>query len=324
MIPLPQEPKIIKKDKNKGVFEIEALYPGYGVTIGNSLRRVLLSSMEGAAITKVKIKGVSHEFSTIKGVLEDVILILLNLKRIRFKMYASESQTGNLKIKGEKEVRASDFKLPPQVEIANKDLHIATLTDKKASLEMEIQIEKGIGYESQDQRKKEKLEIGTISLDAVYTPVKNVSFRVENMRVGERTDYDRLILEIETDGTVLPEQALFQACKILVSHFSLLNESLEKEVGEEKELPIEKEKKKAAKKSRKKTGKKPADSSEIKLENLDISQRIISALHDDRIKSMAGLMRRKESSILDIKGIGKKGLGEIKKALKKFNLELEK
>jgi DNA-directed RNA polymerase subunit alpha len=225
VIPLPLQPKIIEKKGNKAVFEIEALYPGYGVTIGNSLRRVLLSSLSGAAVTQMKIKGVPHEFSTIPGVLEDVIQIMLNLKQLRFKIYTQEPQRAILKVKGEKEVKGSDFEIPAQLELVNKDCHIATLTDKKASLEMEIQVEKGIGYLPRENRKKEKLEIGTIPIDAIFTPIRKVAFRVENMRVGERTDFDKLFLEIETDGTISPETAFSQAAEILVKHFSLFYET---------------------------------------------------------------------------------------------------
>ncbi len=235
MIPLPLPPKIIKKEENKAIFEIEALYPGYGVTIGNSLRRVLLSSLEGAAVTEMKIKGVAHEFSTIPGVLEDVIQIMLNLKKLRFKMFSDQPVTATLKVKGEKEVKGSDFKLPSQVELVNKDCHIATITDKKTELEMEIKIEKGIGYLARERRKKEKLPIGTIIVDAIFTPIKRVTFRQENMRVGERTDFDRLFLEIETDGTISPEEAFFQASEILVKHFSLFSESLQKKMKEKKD-----------------------------------------------------------------------------------------
>lgn len=225
MILLPKSPKIITKKEHSACFEIEALYPGYGVTIGNSLRRVLLSSLSGAAITQMKIKGVQHEFSTISGVLEDVITIAMNLKNLRFKMYADEPQKANLKIKGEKKVEGSDFKFSSQVELINKSSHIATLTNKKAELDIEIQIEKGIGYESIERRKKQKkLEIGVIPIDAIFTPVKRVSYRVENMRVGERTDFDRLYLDIKTDGTITPEEAFFQASDILVKHFSLFAE----------------------------------------------------------------------------------------------------
>jgi len=245
MIPLPLQPKIIEKKDNLAIFEIEALYPGYGVTVGNTLRRVLLSSLSGAAITQIKIKGVPHEFSTIPGILEDVINIILNLKQLRFKIYTDEPQKATLKVKGEKEVKGSDFDLPAQVELINKNAKVCTLTDKKAELEMEIQIEKGLGYLPAEQRKKqEKLEIGQIALDAIFTPIKRVSFRVENMRVGERTDFDRLFLEIETDGTITPESALSEASEILVKHFSLFSEAFKKV---EKVLPplkvIEKPKK---------------------------------------------------------------------------------
>jgi len=256
MIPLPLQPKIIEKKGNYARFEIEALYPGYGVTIGNSLRRILLSSLEGAAVTQMKMKNVPHEFSTIPGVLEDVILIMLNLKQMRFRLYTQEPQKGFLKVKGEKEVKGSDFELPSQVELVNPDCHIATLTQKSSELEMEIQIEKGIGYSPREARGREKLEIGTIPIDAIFTPVKRVAFQVENMRVGERTDFDRLFLEVETDGTISPEAAFSQTSEILVKHFSLLAESF-KEKAEilRAEIPVEKKKAKVAKKKtkRKKT-----------------------------------------------------------------------
>jgi len=228
MIPLPKAPKIIKKEKNKATFEIEALYPGYGVTIGNALRRVLLSSLEGAAVTQMKIKGVPHEFTTIPGVLEDVITIMLNLKQLRFKMIGEEPQRATLKIKGEKEVKGADFELPAQLELVNPDCHIATLTSKNTKLEMEILVEKGVGYLPRERKRKEKLEIGVIPVDAIFTPVKRVAMRTENMRVGERTDFDRLFLEIETDGTITPQEAFLKASEILINQFSFLKENLEK------------------------------------------------------------------------------------------------
>ena len=234
MILLPKPPKIIDKKENWARFEIEGLYPGYGVTIGNSLRRVLLSSLEGAAVTQVKIKDIQHEFSVIPGVLEDVIHIMINLKKMRFRIYTDEPQKAFLKIKGlpsgknEREIKGVDFEFPTQVELVNKSCHIATITDKKAELEMEIQIEKGIGYQPVEQTKKQKkLEIGILPLDAIFTPVKRVSYKVENMRVGERTDFDRLYLEIATDGTISPQEAFCQAADILVKHFSLFVETFE-------------------------------------------------------------------------------------------------
>jgi len=318
MISLPLQPKIIEKKGNKAVFEIEALYPGYGLTVGNSLRRVLFSSLTGAAITQVKIQGVQHEFSTIPGVLEDVISILLNLKKLRFKVYSDEPQKATLKIKGEKEVKASDFHFPSQVELINKDCHIATITDKKTELEMEVQTEKGVGYEPVERRKTgsslhSKLPIGTIALDAIYSPVKKVAYRVENMRVGERTDFDKLIMNIETDGTMTPEEAFLQASEILVKHFSLFAESFKKAVASEEEK---------AKEFASEEGKE--DIAKMKIEDLKISVRTQNALIKNNIKTVGGLLRKSEKSLLELEGMGEKAIKEIQKALKKINLELKK
>ena len=229
MIPHSKITKIVSNEENKGIFEIESLYPGYGVTIGNSLRRVLLSSLQGAAITNVKIKGVSHEFTTLPGLKEDILGVLLSLKQIRFRVFGDEVFSAILKAKGVKDVKAGDFKAPSQVEIMNKDLVIAHLTANTAELEIEVQIGKGVGYEAVESRRKGKEEIGTISLDAIYTPVKKVSYRVEQMRVGDRTDFDRLILEIETDGTLNPEAALKEAAAILTKQFEIVGDGLKDE-----------------------------------------------------------------------------------------------
>lgn len=228
MIPLPNLPKVIKKQGDRATFEIEGLYPGYGVTISNTLRRVLLSSLDGSAITQVKIKGVSHEFSTIPGVLEDVVTILLNLKKVRFKSFSDEPQQIVIKQKGEKVIKAGDFEVSPDLEIKNPDAPVATLTSKSAQLQIEAIVEKGVGYQSIEQREEKKREIGMMSIDATFTPVKKVSFRVENMRVGKRTDFDKLEIEIETDGTMSPEEAFTKASEILFKHFSLFSKSYEK------------------------------------------------------------------------------------------------
>ncbi len=260
---LPKPPKIIDRKENWARFEIEGLYPGYGITMGNSLRRVLLSSLQGAAVTQVKIKGVQHEFSTMPGVYEDIITIIMNLKQMRFRVYSDEPQKAELKISGEKEVKGSDFKFPSQAELVNKSCHIASLTDKKSELEMEIQIEKGAGYETIEKRRKDgKLEVGALPVDAIFIPIVRVSYKVENMRVGKRTDFDRLFLDIETDGTITPEQAFSDASNILVEHFSLMagefkpKEKKIEEVVAEEEAPIEETKKedvvKKAKKEKKK------------------------------------------------------------------------
>ena len=227
MIPLPQPTKIVEQKQNRGVFMIENLYPGYGVTIGNSLRRVLLSSLEGAAITQVKIKGATHEFSTLPGVLEDVVSILLNLKQARFRLYGEEPQKATLKVKGEKEVTCADFEVPASLELITKDLLLAHVTERSAELDMEIQVEKGIGYVPAEERKKEKQEIGSITLDAIFTPIKRVSSKVENMRVGDRTDFNRVTLEIETDGALTPEEAFFQATEILLKQFEVVKSGVQ-------------------------------------------------------------------------------------------------
>jgi len=309
MLSLPSKPKIIEKKGNRAVFEIEALYPGYGVTIGNTLRRVLLSSLSGAAVTQMKIKGVHHEFSTIPGVLEDVVNIMLNLKQIRCKIFTSEPQRAKLSVKGERIVKGSDFKFPSQVELVNKDCHIATLTDKKAELEMEIQIEKGLGYEPVERKKKEKLEIGNVALDAIFTPIRRVSYQIENMRVGERTDFDRLRLEIETDGTITPEEAFSQASEILIKHFSLFLESIKKEIPS----PPEKKEKKVA----------IEDLAKIKVEDLKISARTLNALIQNNVKTVGGILRKSEKSLLELEGMGEKGLKEIRRAFKRLGLELK-
>jgi len=256
MIPLPSQLKIVEKKDNSAIFEIAGLYPGYGVTIGNSLRRVLFSSLPGAAVTQVKIKGVQHEFSTIPGVMEDVITILLNIKQLRFKLHTDEPQRATLSVKGIKTVKASTFEMPSQLELVNKDAPLATLTAKSSSLDIEILVEKGLGYEPVESRKMGKLEIGTIAVDAIFTPVRKVSFRVENMRVGERTDFDKLILELETDGTLTPEKVFSQAADILVKHFVLLEESFKEAEKPAEEQPLAKKKIKKRKEKSKKHEKK--------------------------------------------------------------------
>ncbi|HNZ83717.1 MAG TPA: DNA-directed RNA polymerase subunit alpha [Candidatus Pacearchaeota archaeon] len=229
MIPLPSKFKITEEGANFKKFEIDGLYPGYGTTIGNALRRVLLSSLEGAAITKVKIKGADHEFSTLEGVAEDVVNIILNLKQVRFKIFSDEPQQITLKAKGEKEVTSNDFKLTSELELVSKDLPIATLTSKSSELEIEATVEKGVGYEPIERKQKEKLSIGEILLDAIYTPVRKVSLNIDNVRVGDRTDFDRIILGVQTDGTISPEEAFNKSIDILTEFLTFLKQAPVKE-----------------------------------------------------------------------------------------------
>ncbi len=228
MIPLPLAPKVVERKGNYALIEIEALYPGYGVTVGNALRRVMLSSLEGAAVTQINVKGVPHEFSTIAGVAEDAITLMINIRQLRFKVNGDEPQVCVLKAKGEKEITAADLEIPSQLELANPEARIANLTSKTAKLEMEIKVEKGTGYLSKEMREgKTKLEVGAIMMDAIFTPVKKVGFKAQNMRVGDRTDFDKVIFEIETDGTITPETAFSRASEILVGHFEMFRQAFE-------------------------------------------------------------------------------------------------
>ncbi len=240
--------KTISENDRSGVFEIEGLYTGYGLTVGNALRRVLLSSIPGAAITQVKIKGVGHEFTTIPHVIEDVVEISLNLKKVRFRMHTDEPQTLLLKIKGEHVVTANDIQTNAHVEVINTDAHIATVSEKSGELEMELTVERGLGYVPVEARKTEKLAIGVIALDAMFTPVIKVSLVVENMRVEDRTDYNCLRLAVETDGSLTASAALRKASNILQDHFVKISMVEVKESVVVEKPGGGKEKKKKAKK----------------------------------------------------------------------------
>lgn len=222
MITNPTEVRVTALGENAGKIEVLGCYPGYGATLGNALRRVLLSSLEGAAIHSVKIKGVSHEFSTIEGVMEDVVQIILNLKQIRFRTHSEENIVVSLKKKGEGPVTAGDIKTTSDIEVVNPELVIATITDKKVELEMEIEVDRGLGYVPVENRERDEKQIGVIAIDSVYSPVKRVNYEVENMRVGKRTDYDKVTLEVITDGSMTPEVAFQKATAILVGQFSAL------------------------------------------------------------------------------------------------------
>ncbi len=213
------EIKKISEKGNVGTFYIEGLYTGYGTTLGHALRRVLLSSLPGAAITQIKIKGVNHEFSTLPGMAEDIVEFTLNLKKVKFHFFADEPQTLLLKVRGEEKINAGHIQSTPFAKVVNPELHLATLTKKTADLEVEVTVEKGLGYVPSEARRLERLLVGTIVLDASFSPVERVSFEVENMRVGDRTDYNRLKMEVETDGSITPSEAMHKAANILKDHF---------------------------------------------------------------------------------------------------------
>ena len=320
MITLPTKPKIIKEKGNEGTFEIQACYPGYGITLGNTFRRVLLSSLEGSAITGIKIKGVQHEFSTIPHVMEDVVQIILNLKQIRFKLHNQQSVKTVLKANGKKEVKAGDIKATSDLEVVNKDSHIATLTDKKADLEIEIEVETGLGYSPIEERKKDKIEIGKIAIDTIFSPIRRVNYSIENMRVGERTDYDKIRFNIETDGTISPRDAFVKTAKILVDHYSIFAKL---EGVKKLKKAIVKPEKKKEKKKKESVKEIKDDISAIKIEDFKISSRTISALQTAGIKTVKNLIKKNIADLEKMDGMGDKGILEIKRSLGKLGLTLK-
>ena len=308
-ISFPQQPKYTALAPNHGKLEILGCHPGYGTTLGNALRRVLLSSLEGAAIKSVKIKGVSHEFSTIPGVLEDVVQIILNLKKVRFKLYSDEPVKLTLKAKGEGEVTAKNFKVVSGVEVVTPDQLVATLTDKKIDFELEVEVEKGLGYVPVEQQEREQKEIGVIAFDAIYTPIKRVNYDIENMRVGKRTDFDKITLEILTDGSLTPQEAFEKANQILIEQFSALAglevEATEAEVEAVSSEVVEEKK---------------AD----KGEGLDdFSTRTKKALKANGIETIEALAKLSEADLEGMEGMGEKAMHEVKETLATRGLSLK-
>jgi len=317
-IVLPSKPKVVFEEDFKASFEIDGLYPGYGHTLGNSLRRIILSSLPGAAVTAVKIDGVSHEFSVMDGIKEDVITVLLNLKKLSIQMLTEETQTLTLKVSGVKNVTAKDITLPGQVEITNPDQPIATLTDKNSSLEMEITVEHGLGFVQKDTLQKDKVDIGTIAMDAIFTPIRRVNYEVENMRVGDRTDFNRLKMHIETNGTIAPKEALENSIAIMINQLKAIVGFQEEKLQVETPEPAEEE-------VTEDTGDEPEDKESLKtrIESLDLSARTLNALTNANIRTVGGLIRKKEDDLLEVDGLGEKGIQEIKKAISNFGVTLK-
>jgi DNA-directed RNA polymerase subunit alpha len=284
-IQLP-ELKPVQEEGNKGTFAIEPLHSGYGMTLGNSLRRVILSSLGGAAVTAVKIDTVAHEFSTIEGVKEDVVEIILNLKKLRFRVFSDE----------------------PQFLILNaSDQVIATLNDAKVKLGMEIKVEKGRGYVPVESREAEKLEVGMIAVDALYSPVARVRYNVENTRVGQMTDLDRLVMEIETDGTITPHEAIRQAAEILVEHFQVVAGNVAAESGVASHAAAS-----------------DSGAGKINIEEVNLSPRTTNALINNDIKTVKDLLKLTDSELRELKGFGSKAYDEVKDKIAELGFATEK
>jgi DNA-directed RNA polymerase subunit alpha len=308
-----QIPMRVEPDKDTltplyGKFSAEAFERGFGTTIGNSLRRVLLSSLTGAGVTTVRIEGVLHEFSTIPGVTEDVTGIILNVKSLRFKLHTDKAKTIRLRKKGPGEAKASDIIHDADISILNPDLHVATL-DKEATLDMEMVVKPGRGYVPAERNKEEGLPIGVLPVDSIYSPVKRVNFHVENARVGRITDYDKLTLEIWTDGSLSPRDALSEAASIFREHLDIF---------------IQAESTSEAKLDQRKDDEQSAMNKNLfrSVNELELSVRAANCLKNANIKTIADLVQKSEMEMLKTKNFGKKSLNEIKEILTEMGLGL--
>lgn len=328
-IVLPHKLKVVSEDGPQGSYEIEGLYPGYGHTLGNSLRRIILSSLPGVSITSVKIKGADHEFATLDGVREDVLTILLNLKKIRFSLAGEETSTITLSAKGKKMVTGADFDTVGGVEVMNPEQHIAEITATNGELSIELRLAKGIGFVSKEDFVKENLEVGQILVDAIFSPIRKVNYEVSNMRVGDRTDYNRLLINLETDGSMTAQEALESSLNIMIDQFraildlkelenekryhTSLNEDMRESISDDEEDflldDIDEDEKVELLKTR--------------INTLDLSTRTEKALSDESIRTLGGIVQKTEKDLLDIDGFGAKSLEEVKEVLNTFKLTLK-
>ena len=299
----------IDNDSNYAKFVCEPLERGYGITIGNSLRRILLSSLPGSAITSVKIDGVLHEFSTIPNVVEDVPEIVINLKNVRLKLDQNEEKTLRIDVKGPADVKAGDIITDGTVEILNPDLHIATVSEG-GTLKMELTADMGRGYNNAEKNKKPDQPIGVLPIDSIYTPVKKVNYSVENTRVGQRVDYDKLTIEVWTDGSLKPYEALSLAAKVMTGHLELFIDL--SETAKNTQIMIEKEENKKERVL------------EMSIEDLELSVRSFNCLKRAGISTVEDLTNKSESDMMKVRNLGKKSLDEVTNKLHALGLDFRK
>lgn len=304
--------KVEEHDAFSATFAIEPLHSGYGMTLGNSLRRVLLSSIAGAAVTAFKIEGASHEFTTLPHVKEDIVEIVLNLKGVRFRVFNDETQTLRLSKKGKGVVKAKDIITNADVEIVNPNHVIATLDDPKAKLDMDILVDTGRGYHPVDESAKNKVVADMISIDAIYSPVKRVRYKVENTRVGQMTDLDKLIITIETDGTITPQDAFEEAAAVLVNQYTALAGQTRVEpsgaYGEDLSTPTTDD------------GDDESPALMTSIEDLNLSARTSNALVNNDIHTLKDLVSLSDAELRDLKGFGNKALDEVKEKITEMEL----
>ncbi len=309
---LPKKIEKVSEEGNRAEFKIENLYPGYGHTLGNSLRRIILSSISGTAVTSVKIKGVDHEFSTISGVFEDVINIVLNLKKTIFKLHTEENEVVlTLKKSASGKIYSKDIEIPTQVEIINPENYLCEITDKAKEIEMEIVVSKGLGYVAKEDIQKEKVQPGKIIMDTAFTPIRKVSYDVQNMRVGDRTDFNKIILKVETDGTYTPEEVIDKSLEIMLEQISSIRsgapfseEDIFKNIDKDNIL-------------KQKINEEVLDLEiDKKIDDFPLSESIISKLQSIGLDTLEKVKNASDNEILSISGFGQKALDEIRKILR--------
>jgi DNA-directed RNA polymerase subunit alpha len=328
-IVLPSKFKTISENKNSGVYEIEGLAPGYGHTLGNSLRRIILSSIPGTGIVSFKIHGASHEFATIAGVREDALNIVLNLKKARFHMFGDEPQTITLVATKPGVVTAGEFVTGSSAEVLTPDQPIAEITEKNARLEIDITLSRGLGLITRENLIKEKTEIGHIVMDAVFTPIITASYEVENMRVGDRTDYNRLRMIIESDGSQSPSQILSESIRIMLEQFKAILDLKEFVVPEVRPLASsevfdETMSNTEDTDSFSESKNDMTDVLKTRIDSIQLSTRTLNALSEAGIRTVGGLIQKTEKDLLDLDGFGEKALKELKEVLTDFGLALKK
>ena len=306
-IAIPSKPEIVQETDTEGTYEISSLYPGYGNTLGNALRRMLLSSIPGVAITTIRIQGVPHEFSALDGIKQDALTVVVNMKNIRVKANTDTfPQQMILKKKGKGVVTAGDFETPSQIEIVNKDLIIAEITDEKTELHIEVDVQQGIGFRPREDFSEDP-EVGSIVVDTIFSPVKRSSYEVENMRVGDRTDFNRLSLFIETDGTITPREALEKALRTMVTQFEAMLgfqsennakiEEIEKEANENMKV--------------------------IAIRDLGLSATVVNALEKNNIQTVMDVLKKGITGVREMPGIGTKAVEEITNRLEERGVILK-
>lgn len=325
-IVLPKKLNVVTEDGSKGVYEIEGLYPGYGHTLGNSLRRIILSSLPGVSITSVKIKGADHEFATLKGVKEDVLTILLNLKKVRFSLASDEEVVIKLSVKGNKKVTAADFETIGGIQVMNPDQYIAEVTAKTGDIEIELTLAKGVGFVSKEDFAESKPTVGSILVDAIFSPIRKVNYEVEHMRIGDRTDYNLLRINLETDGSMTAKKALEQALMIMIQQFkSILDlkiiedtKEIVEEIQDEGIIRVE-----TAAEEEGLNNEERVELLKTRIDTLDFSARTENSLNDASIRTLGGLVQKTSDDLLALDGFGQKSLEEVSETLTTFKLTLK-